>query len=788
MLDHITEFQPGTAQFCVPLQISYAESADLHSTPVRMTADFGELSGGQVESGWLDPHTIRVERHYADGRKEVLPVRFEEHLYYGNQGWVAWRVRERSVQSRFFLAFDKKSAAGVLQNPPYMPPVGVGEELLVQGVAYSPLFVPGMHPFPIPADVNGTGTVDLISSSHYSNVLGMPWASLFYWKNTGSNAEPRYAVPMRMKADGVDVRDPFPETFSFLDGDSSELDNIIHFAPRRDFISEYYMRVDLFDWFGTGRLDLISISRDGGIRVYRNTGRMNPDGTPGFELAVKIPMPKCVAPGMPGIRVVDYDGTGRGSIILTCWNLDHNLEYGQLLIMHRTGGTAEAPEFTLRTPVTSNYYNPGRSRFTIDADADWHELANFGGERAWSFDFFDVDGDGKPELLNQRKSGSDRGLVEVWKFVGTPEKPILEHAGLMPVPVEKDIFSFSFRMVRNAAYDGCIVSSRDEIRYFRRVKENMMEPGAFEDAGPLLEQRTRLQPAGYTRPWPVPGRNGLTDLLMGDEAGFIFLARNVGTADKPCFSAPERLRDTEGNVLHFHREKLVHDWNIERGCGQLKPCAGDWDGDGSLDILVTGNTNKIIWLDDVDLANGTVGKVSLLKVVEGTPIAWRKSILMYDVDGDGVPELLAVNCEQEFSWYKQAGTPGELREWKKCVYEDGTVINSNDVPPGRFNDPPAIFDFADWFGTGKKDLYMGTNFHLVKMEACDDSMTCFKRPELISGPDGMIYLGLHENQVAFADLDGDGIPELLVGAESGFIHVFDRDWLAGKVNTATAEK
>ena len=80
MLDHITEFQPGTAQFCVPLQISYAESADLHSTPVRMTADFGELSGGQVESGWLDPHTIRVERHYADGRKEVLPVRFEEPL------------------------------------------------------------------------------------------------------------------------------------------------------------------------------------------------------------------------------------------------------------------------------------------------------------------------------------------------------------------------------------------------------------------------------------------------------------------------------------------------------------------------------------------------------------------------------------------------------------------------------------------------------------------------------------------------------------------------------------
>ena len=788
MQSHITKFLPGTAEFCVPVKIDFAEGADLHSTPVRMTADFSELSGNRLVPGWLDPHSIRMERHYADGRKEIVPVRFEERLYYGNRGWVAWRVTDRTAKADWFLAFDRRKKAGEMLPPPLQAPVGVGEELMVQAEPFNPLFVPGMHPFMIPADFNGNGRIDLVSSSHYSNVLGMPWQGVFFWQNIGSNAEPRFTVPVRLSADGVDVRDPFPENFSFADSDGAELDSKIRFAPRHDFISEFYGRADLFDWFGTGRLDLITLSRDGGIRVYRNSGNCHPDGSPVLELAVKIPLPKCLAPGFPGLRVVDYDGTGNPSILVTAWNLDHNLEYGQLIIMHRTGGTAEAPEFTLRTPVRSNYYSPGRSRFTIPEDeTDWHNVANFGGERAWCIDFADVDGDGKPELLNYRKSSAGaHGVVEVWKLLGTPERPLMEHAGLLALPWEEGTFSFSFRVVRNAAFDGCIVGRRDEIRYFRRVKENMLEPGALEDAGVLTEILAKLQPAGYTRPWPVPGKDGLTDILLGDEAGFISIARNKGTTAHACFAAPEQLTDKDGNVLHFYRESFLHDWDIERGCGQLKPCAGDWDGDGSIDILCAGNTNRIFWLDDVDLASGTVGSVKVLKVVEGEKITWRKGILMRDIDGDGIPELLALNMEQELVWYKQAGSPELLREWKKVCFEDGEVVTSGKIYEGPFPDPPAIFDFMDWSGRGMCDLYVASNFNLIHLEACDDSFARFKRPELIHSPDGLIRLGLHENQLTFADLDGDGIPEMLVGTEAGLIHVFDRDWLGGKVNTATA--
>ena len=780
----------ATAEFRVPLAIRFAAGANRRSTPVRLDADFGRFSGGRLEDGLTDPHSIRVERRYPNGKTEILPVRFDERLYYGNSGWVAWRVAHCDKASEYFLRFDRRAADGSLRELPYMPAVGVGDELFAQALPDAPIFVPGMHPFPIAADFDGDGTVDLVSTSHYSNAVGMPWAGVFFWKNSGGNASPRFAPPMRLAADGVDVRDPFPETFSFADDDAAAVEKIIRFPPRRDFISEFYIRCDLFDWFGTGRLDLVTLSRDGDIRVYRNTGMRRPDGTPELVLAVRIPLPKCLAPGFPGMRVIDYDGSGRGSILLTGWNVDQALEYGQLLIMHQTGGTPEAPEFTLRAPVMSQFYSPGQTRFTIPADeTDWRSLSNFCGERAWCIDYADADGDGVCELLCRRGTGGDRGVIEVWKFTGTREKPVLEHAGLLAVPIAKYQYYFEFRMVRNAAFDGCFIAGGNggEIRYFRRRRKNMLKPGAFVDAGPLTGQAIRLRPAGYTRPWPIFRPDGLTDLLLGDEPGFLSIARNTGTRGKPVFACPERMTNPDGKVLHFCREAILHDGNLERGCGQLKPCVADWDGDGRPEILTSGNTNRIFLLSEVDFAAGTVGEIAEITVENGA-FAWRKGILARDVDGDGVCELLAVNAEQEFCWYKQAGSPTRVREWRKLRFDDGKIITSNDIPPRQFPNPAAAFDFADWSGRGICDLFVSTNFRVTRLVGCDRKMTVFRRPEYVDLPDGPLYLGLHENQVTFADIDADGVPEMLVGAESGLIHVFHRDYIMGAVSRAAVPK
>ncbi len=770
----------NAAEFELPLTITFNPRSNAINTPVCLDADFDQLTQGKLTPDLIDPHSLKVLRKKNDGSIEILSVQFEENLYYSNKGRIFWEVRNRQLKSEYTLKFDRRKPDGALRELPYMPVIGVGEELYAQQQKYNPVSVPGMHPFPILEDFDGDGKVDLISSSHYSNSINMPWAGIFFWKNTNTNEKPSFAPPLRLRAEGVDVWD----LYNFADKRD------YHFAPRLDFISEYYVRCDLFDWFGSGRKDLITLSRHGGIRVYRNTGKLRADGTPELVLALKIPLPASLAPGFPGMKVIDYDGSKRGSIIVMVSAVDQAVEYGQLIIMHNVSKSPDKPEFILRTPVMSHLYNPSATTFTIsDTEKDWQKILNFSGGRSWCVDFADIDNDGENELLNVRNNGGDRAVIEVWKLLGSREKPLLEHAGVLSLPIDKNIFGFEFRIVRNKHFDGCLVGDRNTIRYYPRKKSNMLLPDAFGEMRLLEAESVRVKPAGYTRPWPIPGKNGCIDLLLGDEAGFISIARNTGTPEKPCFAYPQEMTDKNGNVLHLCREALISDFNLERGCGQLKPTVADWDNDGKTEIIVSGNTNKILLLDDVDFASGTVGSISEIKPRSGDkPFAWRKGVLARDIDNDGVCELLALNNEQEFCWYKQDGSPTMVREWKKLRFEDGKVITSNDIPPVRYRNPVVVFDLIDWDEKGIADLYISSNHNIARLEGADKSMTVFKRPTLVTTADGVIRLGLHENQVTFADINNDGIAEMLVGAESGYIHVFCRDYVRSILNTARVER
>ena len=210
----------------------------------------------------------------------------------------------------------------------------------------------------------------------------------------------------------------------------------------------------------------------------------------------------------------------------------------------------------------------------------------------------------------------------------------------------------------------------------------------------------------------------------------------------------------------------------------------DWAPDGVFDGVRSGNTDGSVAIFPSKRVFVGVEHPMAKLTVENGAFAWRKGILARDVDGDGVCELLAVNAEQEFCWYKQAGSPTRVREWRKLRFDDGKVITSNDIPPRQFPNPAAAFDFADWSGTGICDLFVSTNFRVTRLAGCGREMTVFRRPEFVDLPDGPLYLGLHENQAAFADIDADGVPEMLVGAESGLIHVFHRDYITGAVSRA----
>jgi len=143
-----------------------------------------------------------------------------------------------------------RAADGRMAEPQYQSPVEVGDKLCRNGFRWQPIGVPGYLPDPISVDWNADGVVDVISKSGGTNNVGMPMAGIFFWRNIGTNEQPRFDVPLRLSTGGVDQQHT-------LDG------YMVNFRPRRDFMSEDYMACDVFDWFGSGRMDLITLSRPG---------------------------------------------------------------------------------------------------------------------------------------------------------------------------------------------------------------------------------------------------------------------------------------------------------------------------------------------------------------------------------------------------------------------------------------------------------------------------------------------------------------------------------------------
>jgi hypothetical protein len=78
--------------------------------------------------------------------------------------------------------------------------------------------------------------------------------------------------------------------------------------------------------------------------------------------------------------------------------------------------------------------------------------------------------------------------------------------------------------------------------------------------------------------------DGDVDLVLGNIAGEVLLARNDGSRTNPIFAAPQPLSCATGPI------KVV---------GDAGPCIGDWNGDGVFDLLVGSATGEVVWYENV---------------------------------------------------------------------------------------------------------------------------------------------------------------------------------------------
>ncbi len=765
----------------VKMQIDFDAAAG-DSTPVQVDIDFDALLGQSTGGPLIDPNTIVIKRRIGDNVREY-PVQFFETLYYRNTGWVAWRVDEPRAGGEWWMEFKLRDPSGDLAEAPYKPMVGVGDELHYNGDRWQPLAVPGRHHNPVAVDWTGDGRIDILSNSAHTDSIGMPRGGIFCWKNIGSNEEPRYSHPMRIHADGV--------------VESSNLGTDAHtprlnFEPRYDVINEDYLHCDAFEWFGSGRSDLITISRTGGIKVYRNLGDLDATGMPRLELALHMEQPGCLAPGrLLHIRVVDWDVSGRPSMVIGVLYSDKKTyaKREQIALIRNTGGTREAPEFEEIPFPIAGYRKPAGYKYP----ADWRQYSNFDDHRPIAFDVFDIDRDGSLELMTCHYRHRPDPVMDMFRNIGTLEEPELLPEGPLPWSGFHDYFGFRF--VNNAAFDGVLYGGRGAgygIHYYKRVGDDPFDPGCYEDTGPLLGESCKFKQEGFYRPTPVDADgSGRMSLVCGDMMGRVTLTRNIGTQDRPAFSTSERTRDGQGNEFHLRRDDVMHDNNGEFPWGMTKPTLCDWDGDGRLDIILGNNTNHVFWLEAYDPKHNQFEAMHQL-TVRGSrnPFCDRKGPAAIDWFGSGRLDLVTVNNHRQLCIFRQG--PGKdgltlLEPGIPLTFEDGEIMTTNEIGRGWYSEmecgPSISIDICDWTGSGTFDILVAAHLHQLLLENVGtNDNPAFKRPVAFEGQTGIVEISHHDSALSAYDWDGDGRLDLMVGGESGSLYLFHRDWLEGRVH------
>ena len=171
-------------------------------------------------------------------------------------------------------------------------------------------------------------------------------------------------------------------------------------------------------------------------------------------------------------------------------------------------------------------------------------------------------------------------------------------------------------------------------------------------------------------------------------------------------------------------------------CIASSPVVGDLNGDG-IDEVVYNSCDGYLYI--VESNNGTI----LHKVITGGEFA---SPTLVDIDGDGLPEVLT------------DGGSGSLM----AIDGDGSIIWV--IRDRMFSGSPGIGDFN---GDGRLDVAMGSSDgYLYIVDAANGSI--ITRLKLGGG---------EASTPSIADIDGDGLPEIVV-TESSNLHIIDYE--AGK--------
>ena len=296
--------------------------------------------------------------------------------------------------------------------------------------------------------------------------------------------------------------------------------------------------------------------------------------------------------------------------------------------------------------------------------------------------------------------------------------------------------------------------------------------------------------------------DGDEDLICGNTAGYIGLIENLDGGNPPQWAAPVYVKAGGKNIRILAGDNGSIQGPCEAKWGYTTLSVADWNGDELKDIIVNSIWGKVIWYENTGTKKAPEFKEAQPVLVdwEGSPpkpkwnwwnpqeeelsTQWRTTPFAIDWDQDELTDLVMLDHEGYLVLFERFEENGELKlhPGKRIFYSTGPssfksrqqVIDS--LPgPLRLNGSEnggsgrRKFCLVDWDGDGDYDLLVNSeSVNFLENLKTEDGKTYFTD----RGPIHPQKLAGHTTSPTAVDWDGDGVPELLTGAEDGHFYFF----------------
>ena len=618
----------------------------------------------------------------------------------------------------------------------------------------------GLWAWPLPMDYDGDGDLDLVVSCP-----DKPYNGTYFFENTeGATKLPIFQPARRISSGKRNVH------VSYIDGEPHVL------GEGREF--------HLFKEFGLDK------SRKLPLR-------------PGFHKLVGIRSERTRGHHW---SYCDYEGDGNLDLLIgigdwsdygwdDAYNSKGNWTHGPLhgfVYLARNQGSDASPEFAEPEPIKAG---------EKPIDVYGRPAPNY----------VDFDGDGDADLL----CGEFLDGFTYYENVGSREEPRFA-VGRRLRDVDNAPLSMDLQMIVPVAIDwdsdgdqDLIVGDEDGrvalIEHSGKVRDNLPvfhRPIYFQQVADNVMCGALSTPVGID--WD---QDGDEDLLCGNTAGYVVFFENLGLHDgMPKWAAPEKL-STGTKVI---RIQAGANGSIQGPCeakwGYTTLTAGDWDHDGLTDVVLNSIWGKILWYRNI-------GTRSSPRLMDAQPVQvnwqgepqkpdwfwwtpneqdlvtqWRTTPVVYDWNQDGRMDLVMLDYEGYLCLFPRSPDGASVLRPKRIFLDDeGKPIRLNNRRAGGSGRRKLAV--TDWDRDGKVDILVNSenanwlrqierpsnvaapDFSAKRAGSIkDDEGHCYFAD---MGPLGARKISSHTTSPTVVDWNGDRIPDLVVGAEDGFLYYLE---------------